>query len=166
MHEELQPTEQYVEQIWETPPRSEIVELTKAHVQAMEMTDDDLVWVQAGMHHVLLTTIGRKTGNEHKVALPTWLDKNRDRIVVASFAGSDKSPAWFLNLCDEKANPRLLCQVQNGKFWSAPEILEGEERELVWKQLCADRAWYENYQRNTQRKIPLVRLPETQSLTG
>ena len=46
MHEELQPTEQYVEQIWETPPRSEIVELTKAHVQAMEMTDDDLVWVQ------------------------------------------------------------------------------------------------------------------------
>ena len=55
MSDELQPTEQHVEQIWDTPSRPEIVELTKTHVQAMEMTDDDLVWVQAGMHHVLLT---------------------------------------------------------------------------------------------------------------
>ena len=114
MSDELQPTEQYVEQIWETPSRPEIVELTKTHVQAMEMTDDDLVWVQAGMHHVLLTTIGRKSGKEHKVALPTWKDKNGVRVVVASFAGADKSPSWFINLRDREANPKILCLVHDG----------------------------------------------------
>ena len=164
MPDELQPTEQYVEQIWETPSRPEIVELTKTHVQAMEMTDDDLVWVQAGMHHVLLTTIGRKSGKEHKVALPTWKDKNGVRVVVASFAGADKSPSWFINLRDREANPKILCQVQDGKFWSEPEILEGDERNIVWRQLCTDRAWYENYQSRTDRQIPLVRLPETQAI--
>ncbi len=164
MSDELQPTEQHVEQIWDTPSRPEIVELTKTHVQAMEMTDDDLVWVQAGMHHVLLTTIGRKSGNEHKVALPTWKDENGVRVVVASFAGADKSPSWFINLRDREANPKILCQVQDGKFWSEPEILEGEERNMVWRQLCTDRAWYENYQNRTDREIPLVRLPETQAI--
>ncbi len=164
MSEEFEPTDQHVEQVWDTPTRPEIVELTKAHVEAMEITDDDLVWVQAGMHHVLLTTVGRKSGIKHKVALPTWRDRNGVRVVVASFAGSDKSPSWFINLCDKEANPRLLCQVQDGKFWSEAEILEGEERDLIWKQLCADRAWYENYQSKTSRVIPLVRLPETEIL--
>ncbi len=157
-------TDQYVEQIWETPSHNDIVDLTKVHVEAMEMTNDDMVWVQAGMHHVLLTTIGRKSGNRHKVALPTWKDRNGNRIVVASFAGADRSPSWFVNLRDKKANPRLLCQVQDGKFWSEPEILEGEEYEIVWGQLCADRAWYADYQDRTSRKIPLVRLPETERI--
>ena len=76
MESDISPTDQHVDQVWDTPSHSEIIELTKAHVEAMEMTNDDLVWVQAGMHHVLLTTIGRKTGKEHKVALPTW--KNQD----------------------------------------------------------------------------------------
>ena len=116
------------------------------------------------MHHVLLTTVGRKSGNQHKVALPTWQDRNGIRVVVASFAGSDKNPSWYLNLRDKEANPKLLCQVQDGKFWSEPEILEGQEHETVWGQLCADRAWYADYQDKTSRKIPLVRLPETERI--
>ena len=98
------------------------------------------------------------------MALPTWQDQNGIRVIVASFAGAENNPSWFVNLRDRKANPRLLCQVQNGKFWSEPEILEGEERDSVWRQLCADRAWYANYQDRTSRKIPLVRLPETEQI--
>ena len=157
-------TDQYVDQVWDTPSHEEIVDLTKVHVEAMEMTNDDMVWVQAGMHHVLLTTVGRKSRNQHKVALPTWRDRNGIRIVVASFAGSDKNPSWYLNLRDKETNPKLLCLVQDGKFWSEPEILEGQERETIWGQLCADRAWYADYQDKTSRKIPLVRLPETERI--
>lgn len=158
------PTDQHVEQVWETPSHEEIVNLTKVHVEAMETTNDDMVWIQAGMHHVLLTTIGRRSGKPHKVALPTWQDQNGIRVIVASFAGAENNPSWFLNLRDRKANPRLLCQVQSGKFWSNPEILEGDERDIVWRQLCVDRAWYANYQDRTSRKIPLVRLPETEQI--
>jgi deazaflavin-dependent oxidoreductase (nitroreductase family) len=152
---------QRVEQTWETPPLDEIPKLSQAHVGAMDVTDDDAVWVQAGMHHVLLRTIGRKSGREHRVALPFWRDPDGHRIVVASFAGAVTHPSWFLNLRDRAANPEVHCRVQRGEFWSVPEILDGDERARIWDLLVADRAWYANYQTKTAREIPLVRLPET-----
>ena len=164
MDSDVNPTDQHVDQVWDTPSHSEIIELTKAHVEAMEMTNDDLVWVQAGMHHVLLTTIGRKTGNEHKVALPTWKNKDGDRIVVASFAGAIAHPSWFVNLKDKQANPKVKVQVQDGKYWSDAQILGSDERNETWRQLCADRAWYATYQGKTDRVIPLVKLPVTEQI--
>ncbi|MFI5040347.1 MAG: nitroreductase/quinone reductase family protein [Acidimicrobiales bacterium] len=155
---------QKVEQAWETPSLDEIPKLSKMHVGAMEQTDDDMVWVQAGMHHVLLRVVGRRTGGEQKVALPFWRDPEGNRIVVASFAGAPRHPAWLLNLQDRAANPEVLCRVQGGRqFWSAAEILEGDDYERTWQGLTADRAWYIDYQAKTDRRIPLVRLPETRT---
>jgi deazaflavin-dependent oxidoreductase (nitroreductase family) len=155
---------QKVEQVWETPSLDEIPVLSKGHVEAMEASDDDMIWVQAGMHHVLLQTVGRKSGTVHKVALPTWLDPEGRRVVVASFAGAPGHPSWYLNLSDRDANPEVLCRVQGGtQFWSDHEILDGEEYDRIWGLLVADRAWYENYQAKTERRIPLVRLPETRT---
>ena len=159
------PTEQHIDQIWETPSHADIVELTKMHVDAMETSDDDLVWQQVGMHHVLLHTIGRRSGNEHKVALPTWNDPDGDRIVVGSFAGAPGHPSWFLNIADREANPRVKCRVQGGMFWSDHEILwDGAERDRIWDLLVDDRAWYTDYQAKCDRTIPLVRLPETEAI--
>ena len=153
---------QKVVQAWDTPSHDEIPKLSKMHVGAMEQTDDDLVWVQAGMHHVLLRVLGRRTGSEQKVALPFWRDADGNRIVVASYAGAAQHPAWFLNLEDRAANPEVLCRVQgNRQFWSAAEILDGEDYTRTWQGLTADRAWYNDYQAKTARRIPLVRLPET-----
>lgn len=157
--------DQRVEQVWETPGLDDIVELTKTHVEAMETSDDDLVWVQAGMHHVLLHTVGRKSGREHKVALPTWNDPDGHRIVVASYAGAPGHPAWYLNLSDRTANPRVRCRVQHGAFWSDHEILTGgAERDRLWDLLVRDRAWYADYQAGTDRTIALVRLPESEQI--
>ena len=152
---------QKVEQVWETPSHDEIPVLSRAHVQAMESSDDDMIWVQAGMHHVLLATVGRKSGTVHKVALPYWLDPEGRRVVVASYAGATQHPSWYLNLADTTANPEVLVRVQGGQFWSTPEILDGDEYTRIWDLLNADRAWYNDYQGRTDRRIPLVRLPET-----
>jgi len=153
---------QKVVQAWDTPSHDEIPKLSKMHVAAMEQSDDDMIWVQAGMHHVLLRVIGRRTGNEQKVALPFWRDADGNRIVVASYAGSAQHPAWFVNLEDRTANPEVLCRVQgSGQFWSKAEILDGDDYARTWEALTADRAWYNDYQAKTERRIPLVRLPET-----
>lgn len=157
-------SEQHVEMLWETPTHDEIVDLTKAHVGGMEATDADVVWQQAGMHHILIENVGRKSGTVHKVALPTWNDDAGNRIVVASFAGHERNPSWFVNVRDREANPRVRCRVQTGAFWSEHEILEGEERNRIWELLTADRAWYRDYQAKTERLIPLVRLPETEEI--
>lgn len=156
-----QPSDQYVEQQWATPSFDEITEISRMHVAGMEATDADEAWVVAGMHHVVICTVGRRSGNEHKVSVPIWRDGDGHRIVVASFAGHEHHPSWFVNLRDTAANPEVKVGAQHGAYWSKPEILEGDDYTTTWAALTADRAWYNDYQARTHRRIPLVRLPET-----
>ncbi len=151
---------QKIEQFWETPTHEEIIQISHAHVQALENGKEDAVWQQVGMQHIVLATVGRRSGKEHKVALPVWRDTNGHRVVVGSFAGADKEPDWLANLRDTDSNPEVKIQTQTGEYISTPEILEGEERDSLWEQLCEDRAWYNDYQSRTQRVIPLIRFPE------
>jgi deazaflavin-dependent oxidoreductase (nitroreductase family) len=152
---------QKVVQQWETPSLEEIPVITRGHVQALESSNDDAVWILAGMHHVVLTTIGRKSRNEHKIALPFWRDPDGLPVVVASYAGAPNHPSWYLNLADRRANPEIHVRTQTHQYMSVPDILEGDDYDRIWALLSADRAWYNDYQAKTERRIPLVRLPET-----
>jgi deazaflavin-dependent oxidoreductase (nitroreductase family) len=145
---------------FDEPPRDDIPGISRMHVGAMEVSDDDAVWIGAGMHQLLLRTVGRRSGNEHKVALPYWYDDHEHRIVVASFAGAPQHPAWYLNLADRTANPEVWVKTQQGAFWADAQILEGDEYDRIWAQLVADRPYYDDYQSRTDRRIPLVRLVE------
>ncbi len=142
------------------PPREEIPGISRSHVAAMEATDDDQVWVLAGMHHVVLRTVGRRSGAEHKVALPFWRDPDGHRVVVGSFSGAPQHPSWYLNLTDRAANPEVLVRVQGGSFWADAQVLEGDDYERTWEALTTDRPWYVDYQSRTDRRLPLVRLVE------
>lgn len=155
MSENLKP-EEFV-----TPSRDDIPAISRQHVQGLEATDDDSVWIYGGMNHVLIHTVGRRTGNLHKVALPFWADKDGHRVVVASFAGAPQNPAWFTNLSDRTANPQLLVRVQGATYWSDHEVLDGDDYTATWAALTAERPFYKDYQANCDRRIPLVRLPET-----
>jgi deazaflavin-dependent oxidoreductase (nitroreductase family) len=148
-----QQNEEFVE-----PTRDEIVVITRQHVAAMEATDADEAWIHAGMNHVVLHTIGRKSGKEHKVALPFWLDPEGCRVVVGSWAGAPDHPHWYLNLADRDANPEVKIRVQGGLYWADAEILEGDEYERIWGLLTAERAYYLDYQSRTTRRLPLVRF--------
>lgn len=151
---------QRIEQFWDTPTHDQIVEISHAHVEALEASNEDNVWQQVGMHHIILTTIGRRSGKEHKCALPIWRDEDGHRVVVGSFAGADKEPDWLANLRDKTSNSEVKIRTQNSEYVSTPEILEGLERDLLWNQLCEDRAWYNDYQERTERVIPLIRFSE------
>ena len=151
---------QRIEQFWDTPTHDQIVEISHAHVEALEASNEDNVWQQVGMHHIILTTIGRRSGKEHKCALPIWRDEDGHRVVVGSFAGADKEPDWLANLRDKASNSEVKIRTQNSEYVSTPEILVGLERDLLWNQLCEDRAWYNDYQERTERVIPLIRFSE------
>ena len=142
------------------PPREEIPGISRQHVAAMETSDADEVWVLAGMHHVVLHTVGRRSGKDHKVALPFWRDPDGHRVVVASFSGAPQHPSWYLNLTDRTANPEVLVRVQGGRFWADAQVLDGDDYERTWAGIVADRAYYADYQTRTERRIPLVRLVE------
>ncbi len=148
------------------PSRDEIPAISRGHVAAMEASDDDAVWVIAGMHHVVLRTIGRRSGKEHKVALPFWADPQGQPVVVGSFSGAPQHPSWYLNLTDREANPEVLVRRQGQLYWSEPEILEGEEYATIWAGLTADRGYYNDYQSRTDRRLPLVRLSASRPATS
>ena len=75
----LEQPESQAAEPFDEPPREEIPGISRGHVQYMESSDADEVWCIAGMHHVIVHTIGRKSGNEHKVALPYWVDREGNR---------------------------------------------------------------------------------------
>lgn len=146
---------------FETPPYEEIPEITRNHVAFLESTDDEEAWLSAGMKSVIIETIGRKSGNAHKVVLPYWADANGHRIIAASYAGGPVNPAWYHNLADRSANPTIWVKERSVEAHCRADILEGEDYETVWKGLTADRPWYLDYLAKTKRKfIPLIRLVE------
>jgi deazaflavin-dependent oxidoreductase (nitroreductase family) len=142
------------------PTRDQIVVLTRQHVDAMEATDADDVWVLAGMHQLILYTKGRTSGKPHSITVPYWLDAEGHRVVVASFAGAPRDPDWYSNLFAPGAAPEVLVAVQGRKFWARPESLDGEDYERTWAALTTDRPFYNDYQTRCERRIPLVRLAE------
>lgn len=148
------------------PPRDRIPGISRMHVAAMEASDADAIWVAAGMHHLVLRTLGRRSGSEHKVALPFWRDPSGVHVVVGSFAGAPSHPSWYLNLSDPAANPLVHVRLQHGTFWAEPQILDGEDYERTWALLVADRPFYDGYRRRTSRRLPLVRLVERPAPAG
>jgi deazaflavin-dependent oxidoreductase (nitroreductase family) len=145
---------------FDEPPFEQIPDISRMHAQAMETMDDDIVWVGAGMHQVIVYTVGRRSGNEHKVVLPVWFDADGHRIVVASYAGAPTHPHWYLNLCDKDANPAVRVLARDHEFWAAAHVLEGDDYAETWDALTTDRTYYRDYQTRTARRIPLVRLVE------
>jgi deazaflavin-dependent oxidoreductase (nitroreductase family) len=78
-------------------------------------------------------------------------------VLVASFGGGPKNPAWYHNL---KANPDVVVREKARVFWVHAEELAGTERADAWPVVVADSPWYGEYQQRAARSIPLVRLRE------
>jgi deazaflavin-dependent oxidoreductase (nitroreductase family) len=125
------------------------------HVRVYRETDGEegYDWLR-GSKIILLTTTGRKSGEPRTTPLIHLVDDDRV-IVIASNGGSSTHPAWFLNM---QENPRAEVQLKADKWEVEPVILEGEERERLWKAMNEEWPDYDSYQGNTDRQIPVVAL--------
>ena len=108
---------------------------------------------------VILTTVGRRTGNVRKAALMR-VEHDGTYAVVASYGGRPQHPVWYLNLM---ASPDVT--VQDGPNVSDVRAREvhGDEKATWWAR--AVEAWpdYAGYQTKTTREIPLVLLERSQT---
>src|SRR3954451_19633119 len=83
------------------------------HVERYRATDGEEGhdW-QEGTSILLLTTTGRKSGEQR--TMPLIYGRSGDSyLVVASKGGSDAPPAWYLNL---EADPEVEIQVKGDKM--------------------------------------------------
>jgi len=103
---------------------------------------------------ILLTTTGRKTGKKRTQPL-IGVDHGDGWGVLASASGHDSHPAWFLNL---EANPKATVTVGSTEHTVVARVLEGEERQQVWDTAVAAYSDYAEYQKVTDRIIPVLAL--------
>ena len=104
---------------------------------------------------LLLTTTGRRSGQPRSVAL-TFLEEDGSWIVVATNAGEDVHPAWWLNLV---ADPRAEVQVGTKRRRVRANEIEEPERSNLYRRFVdeIDRG-YAEYSDRTDRRIPVVAL--------
>lgn len=110
-----------------------------------------------GMPLLLLTTIGRKTGKQ-RVTPVMYIRDGDNYVVTASNAGFDSHPAWFVNL---QANPKVVVEVGDITQNMIAQQANAEEKSRLWPQLVKQAPFFEDYQKNTTRDIPMVILQPT-----
>ncbi len=106
---------------------------------------------------LLITTIGRKTGNPRRSALIYGKDGD-NYVIVASKGGAPEAPLWYHNLV---ANPRVELQVGSEKFTATARTAVGDERARLWKLMAEIWPAYDDYQTKTDREIQVVVLEPT-----
>jgi deazaflavin-dependent oxidoreductase (nitroreductase family) len=107
-----------------------------------------------GTQTLLLTTKGRKSGEPRELPL-IYGKSGDDYLIVASKGGADTPPAWYLNI---EADPDVELQVWDDRFPAKARVATPEEKAEMWKTMTAEWPAYDDYQKKTDREIPIIVL--------
>ncbi|MSO78505.1 MAG: nitroreductase family deazaflavin-dependent oxidoreductase [Acidimicrobiia bacterium] len=107
-----------------------------------------------GSQLLLLHTTGAKSGQERIAPLAYRIDGDHFAI-FASKAGAPTNPDWFHNLV---ANLDVTVEVGTEEFAARARVAEGEEHDRIWEAQKRDVHHFVEYEKKTDRKIPVVVL--------
>ncbi|WP_069812477.1 nitroreductase family deazaflavin-dependent oxidoreductase [Streptomyces sp. TP-A0874] len=103
---------------------------------------------------LLLDHRGRSSGAWHRTVLIYGRDGD-DYLIVASKGGADEHPQWYRNI---QEHPDVRLRVLTERFHARAETLSPQEKARVWPHMVSIYGPYDEYQRKTERDIPVVRL--------
>ncbi|MFJ7902044.1 nitroreductase family deazaflavin-dependent oxidoreductase [Streptomyces sp. NPDC096198] len=110
-----------------------------------------------GQPVVVLTTLGARSGKIRKTPLMR-VEHDGRYAVVTSMGGAPKHPVWYFNVTE---NPTV--ELQDGpvrREMTAREVT-GEEKSRWWERAVAAFPPYADYQKKTDREIPVFVLEPT-----
>ena len=134
---------EYIPSTWDT---------AADHVERYLATDGADGYEFHGATCVILTTRGRRTGAIRRSPIVRVCDGGR-YLAVASMGGAPKHPMWYQNL---QANPEDTIQDKGEVHNLVARTATAVEKEELWPIAVAEWPDYENYQKRTERDIPLV----------
>lgn len=103
---------------------------------------------------LLLTTTGRQSGEPRPLPL-IYGNVGDSYAIIASKGGMPTHPAWFLNL---EAKPECELMVGAKAVSARARVTNGEERDRVWNAMAKIYPPYLDYQKATEREIPVIVL--------
>jgi len=142
------------------PPNNRLmIKVTSALHRCIYQATGGVIGGRFGRANILLlTTTGRKTGRTHTTPL-LYIKDGDAFVLVASNAGDDRHPAWWLNL---EADPHARVQVGWARTSVTARRATPEEKARLWPRITAVYPGYDEYQARTTREIPVIILtPET-----
>ena len=104
--------------------------------------------------HCLIRYVGRKSGKVFITPL-CYGDIGGEVVIVGSKSGADNHPEWYLNIC---ASEFVDFQIATQAFRATWRQPEGAEREKVWDFMVTCFPFYDEYQKSTDRLIPLIMM--------
>ncbi len=108
-----------------------------------------------GMPLIELVTIGSRSGKARATMLSVPIIDGDRLVLVASFGGDDRHPAWYLNL---QANPEVRVTIAGSTHTMIARIATEEEKAELWPRIISVYEGYARYQKRTERPIPVVIL--------
>jgi F420H(2)-dependent quinone reductase len=103
---------------------------------------------------LLLDHVGAKSG-KHRTTPLAYIPDGDTIVLVASKGGAPRNPGWFHNL---RAHPDTTVQVGSERREVHARVAGDEERARLWPRVVKAYWGYADYQRRTEREIPLVLL--------
>lgn len=137
-----------------------IVWFSRAHGIVLRLTGGKVSRSLRGLNMLLLTTRGRHTGQRKDTPL-LYLEDRGQYYCVASFGGSDRHPDWFLNLEAElslRPEGKCVLLVSQKHLAASAYVTSGQERNEAWARLVKYYPPFADYQKRTQRIIPVIRF--------
>jgi deazaflavin-dependent oxidoreductase (nitroreductase family) len=137
-------------------PDSFVWRLLDLHTALLHATRGRLGGRLGRLGFLVLHHVGARTGADREDTL-LYRARGEDLVIVASKGGSERNPAWLHNL---RAHPDAVVELPGSRRPVPVHAREahGEEREELWRFMVAMWPFYDAYQRNTQRLIPVVVL--------
>ncbi|MDQ6854453.1 MAG: nitroreductase family deazaflavin-dependent oxidoreductase [Actinomycetota bacterium] len=127
--------------------------VTRFHEAVFRLTNGRFANRGFGMPVLALTTTGRKSGKKRTTMLTSPVQDGDAIVVVASYGGDDRHPQWFLNLRD---NPDVEITMNGTTRPMRARVASPEEKAELWPRVVEAYRGYGQYQRRTDRDIPLV----------
>ncbi|MBP2452781.1 nitroreductase family deazaflavin-dependent oxidoreductase [Mycolicibacterium lutetiense] len=103
---------------------------------------------------LLLHTTGAKSGKPRLSPL-AYLSVDGRMLIVGSYAGAPKDPAWVHNL---RADPKVRIEVGTDAYDATARELPDAERDAAYPKITAVAPVFAQYQANTTRAIPLFEI--------
>jgi deazaflavin-dependent oxidoreductase (nitroreductase family) len=127
--------------------------LENGHRVMLKLTGGRYPRTVMGMQPVELHAIGRKTGERRSTLLTAPICEDDRVVLVASKGGSQEHPIWYKNLV---ANPDVELTINDRTLEMRARTASPEEKAELWPAIVARYKGYAEYQRNTERDIPVI----------
>jgi deazaflavin-dependent oxidoreductase (nitroreductase family) len=128
--------------------------LGEDHVRRYRETDGEVGYSWNGTSILLVTTRGRKSGEERTIPI-IFAQVGDKYVLIGSKGGAPSHPAWYLNMV---ADPHVKVQIKGERFDAVARTAEGVERESLWAEALTQWPAFDAYQARTERRIPVVVL--------